>query len=514
MPLDPSIPLQAKAPDPLQTMGQWIGLARQKQALERETATLPTDIEKSKAESERARIDAEKARRTLDDYIRQQRATAESAEAAAKVASGSAEADIVKRKAESGKAVTEAEKAKFGLSTDYMSVLRASRDRFLADERFDPDSPKFDRRAMLEAMADARDESIRAGAPRHLAEEQFAISMAQAAQDPRTYRQTMQNSIVAGNNSAGQAQLAQPVGIQTNSGQVTQVVNANRFAGPVGQAIQGTRTQQQPPPTTQVFYDDGEGGGRMGLYGAQGGGVRPAAPQPMPGAPRIAPAGAGAPAAPAQTPPPRSFVPSGPPMGAEANMQGQVQVVQADRTATASAAAFAEQNKATLAKIREIVTKAPTGVGADKQAFAAGLGALIGMESGDEKKSAADLLNKYSAQLQALTGGNTDMARSIVEAAIPNSKMTDTAIRKVARELTAVQDMALAKQRFLARVEHNPVQYREQLAIFNRVADPRVFQFPTMNLKEQAALRKSMTPAERGEFEAKLEAAEQFGLIR
>lgn len=511
MPLDPTIPLQAKAPDPLQTMGQWIGLARQKQQLERETATLPTDIEKSRAEAELARINTDKAQRTLNDYLRGFRAETDTKVAGAKVATGSADADIEKRKAESRTAQTGAARAGFELAADQMQLIRNQTNRFLNDPDFDPAKPNRDR--MIEKIDDVRQELIESGVPRAMAAAMTSRLIAQAASDPKSVRQMLLTSINAGLGAQGQAVAAIPTGVQTSSGQVTRVINTNPQAGvPVGADIPGTRTQQQLPPNTPTVIERSQGVYQGGYVGPQGAGARPAVPSPQPGA-ASAPAGPAGPAPdlpPSQAPqPPRGFVPSGPPMGAEGNVAGIVDVVNRDRQQTANAAAAAQQNLATLSKIESVVSKAPTGVGAYQRSVAADIGSMLGMQSGDEVKSAADLLNKYSAQLQTLSGGNTDLARSIVEAANPNNKMSETAIRKVVRELAAVHRMALAKDRFLSPFQYDPVTYRQRLEQFNRVADPRVFQWPSMSVAEQKALIQTMTPDERSEFAGRVRTAQR-----
>ncbi|HMN81673.1 MAG TPA: hypothetical protein PKA20_17370, partial [Burkholderiaceae bacterium] len=313
MPLDPSISLQAKAPDPLQSMGQWLGLARAKQQLERETATLPTDIERSRAESDLARINAERARRTLDDYIRSQRAAADTATAGAKVATESAEADIRSRKAAATTAETGAQRAGFELAADQMQLIRNQTNRFLNDPDFDPAKPNRDR--MIEKIADVRQELVDSGVPRPMAEAMTSRLIAQAASDPKSVRQSLLTAINAGLGAQGQAAAAVPGGPAISTGQQTAVINTNPMAGPVGRAVPGTVAQQQLPPTAQTVQEVAPGVYQPAFVGPQGGGIRP------PGAPQ-APAGMSTPTAPGSpagaspAQPQRGFVPAGPPMGA------------------------------------------------------------------------------------------------------------------------------------------------------------------------------------------------------
>jgi len=510
MPLDPSIPLQAKAPDPLQTMGQWIGLARTKQQLERETATLPTDIEKSRAESELARTNAEKARRTLDDYIRSQRAAADTATAGAKVATESADADIRSRKAAATTAETGAQRAGFELAADQMQLIRNQTNRFLNDPDFDPAKPNRDR--MIEKIADVRQELVDSGVPRPMAEAMTSRLIAQASSDPKSVRQSLLTAINAGLGAQGQASAAIPGGPAISTGQQTAVINTNPQAGPVGRAVPGTVAQQQLPPTAQTVQEVAPGVYQPAFVGPQPGGIRPPGPsQPPAGA--VAPAAPGAPAGAPSAQPQRGFVPAGPPMGAADNMAGITEMVNRDRLATQQAAQVASQNVPVLQTIRKYANDAATGVASDKRALIAGLAGYLGMSEGDLVRTSTDLLAKNSAML-SLAGGNTDAARALAEAANPSTKMTPTAIRKAVNQIIAQQEMALAKQSYLQRYEADPVAYSKALTSFNAIADARVFEYPQMSVKEKAEFKNSLTPAEVEAFGRRLAAARQFGFIR
>ncbi len=509
MPLDPTIPLQAKAPDPLQTMGQWIGLARTKQALERETATLPTDIEKSRAEAERARIDTEKARRTLDAYVSGVQADTRSKQTAADVAEKSAPSDIAKRKDDARTAAATAQGAEAGLQTKFMQIIRDNSNRFLNDPDFNPAKPNRD--GMIKKIAAARQEMIEQGVPQAMAEAATSRLIAQASTEPQNVRQTLQNSMVAGLGAQGQTDAATPSGPVINTGQQQQFFNTKPTAGPVG-PVSGVAAQNQLPPTAQTVQEVTPGVYQPVFVGPQGGGIRP------PGAPQ-APAGMSPPAvpgSPASAPPAqpqRGFVPAGPPMGAEPNMAGIVEVVNRDRVATAEQASVASRNIPVLQEIRKYAQGASTGVLSDKRALIAGIAGYLGMSEGDLVRTNTDLLAKNSAML-ALAGGNTDAARALAEAASPSTKMTPTAIHKAVNQIIAQQEMALAKQKYLGQYADNPVAYSRALTSFNAIADARVFEYPNMSVKEKEQFKNSLPPAEVEAFGRKLAAARQFGFIK
>jgi hypothetical protein len=164
-----------------------------------------------------------------------------------------------------------------------------------------------------------------------------------------------------------------------------------------------------------------------------------------------------------------------------------------------------------LQNIKELAGKAFTGVGGSRKEFAAGLANAIGVPAYELEKGYTDVLAKNSALL-SLTGGNTDAARALAEAANPNKKMNLEAIKEASNQLIATERLKQKKAEFLKPFVNDPIALQNKQLEFAKIADPRLLQ--EMTPEQVKSLKQSMTPDERKEFADKLAEARRLGLIK
>ena len=181
-----------------------------------------------------------------------------------------------------------------------------------------------------------------------------------------------------------------------------------------------------------------------------------------------------------------------------------------DFTATQQAASGAEPRIALFQNIKKLAPESFTGVGGARKELATGVLNAVGISAYESEKMSTDELAKSSAML-ALAGGNTDMARQLAEAANPNKKMNEQAIKQIADQMIGMEKLNQAKYKFLAPVANNPQAYQEKLAQFNRVNDFHIFQETTP--EEVAKLKRSMSPDQQRAMGEKIKLARQLGLI-
>ena len=165
----------------------------------------------------------------------------------------------------------------------------------------------------------------------------------------------------------------------------------------------------------------------------------------------------------------------------------------------------------TLQKIRQLAPEAFTGVLGQRKELVAGIANAIGIPAYEAEKTATDELMKNS-NLLSLAGGNTDAARLLAEAANPNKKMNEKAIKDVVGQLIGMENMKAAKAEFLGQYRIDPNAYIQKLAEFNNVADSRLFQ--EMTREEVAKLKASMSPAEQKAMSDKIRKAKLLGVIK
>ena len=334
----------------------------------------------------------------------------------------------------------------------------------------------------------------------------------QARNKPGELRTFLKDKLLATLDAGSRVSAMAPTGIAVNTGAGGGTVNTNIFAGmPQGAVIPGTAFVQQLPPTTQKIAVEGDGTGLpvgtpyllgpQGSAGTQGFGAGAPAPGNRP-----APAAPGAAAPPVAKP----FVTGQAPGEAE-TLKANATIANEDWKTTSTDASTAQQTIATLQKIRQLAPEAFTGVGGARKELITGVANAIGISAFEAEKTATDELMKNS-NLLSLAGGNTDAARLLAEAANPNKKMNEKAIKEVVGQLIGIQNMKAAKARYLGQYRNTPDNYIQQLANFNDIADSRLFQ--EMNREEVAKLKASMSESEIKIMSDKIRKAKIMGVIK
>jgi hypothetical protein len=215
------------------------------------------------------------------------------------------------------------------------------------------------------------------------------------------------------------------------------------------------------------------------------------------------------------SPPGGGSVAAGNPPGFEASAQGSAATANEDWADTVKKGQYASTHIANTQNIKRFAKGAATGVGSDRRTFISGLAGLIGMNEGEMVKTSTDLLEK-NGNLSALAGGNTDLARTLAEAANPNKHMTKEAIMEAADQVISNHRLALEKQKYLAPIKalNDPGSYNKALGEWNANADPRWFQWAEMSPKERQDMKASLSPTELAEFRRKGQRLMELGILR
>ena len=312
--------------------------------------------------------------------------------------------------------------------------------------------------------------------PKNRADE-LSLPYIEATKNPATIRQFLKDKLIETVDQGAKISALQPSGVPISTGAQTGVVQTGQF-GPYapGTVLPGTLQDVQVPPTQEITNP---------LTGEK----RLIGPMSQRNAPALT-TGLG----PAQT----SLLGAG-----GTNISEDLKTTMAD-------AAQAPTRIATFQNIKKLAPEAFVGVGGARKELAAGIAGAVGWNIYDAEKTATDQLAKNS-NLLTLTGGNTDAARAIAEAANPNKKMTEQALKDVADQLIGMEKMKLARASFLSPVQNDAVQFTQRQQQFNSLADYRLFQ--EMTPDSVAKLKKSMSPAQQAEMSAKIRQAKQLGII-
>jgi hypothetical protein len=260
----------------------------------------------------------------------------------------------------------------------------------------------------------------------------------------------------------------------------------------------------QPPPIPTLPVSGGMPAGT--------GQAAPLPSGPLPGG------GAAVTPAAAATPAP-SFLPSGPPMGVQGSNDGNVATVNAHWGQLSNDAAAANTNIGLAQNIKAYADKAATGQEGSKLAKANGLLSIFGVGAQTDLSTATDLLNKQMSRLSLSSraaAGGTDAAGALATAANPHGAMTTDAIKEAADQVIGAQQMALAEQQVLQpfKLSNNVPGYQQALSTFNQAADPRIWQFQNMTAQQRVAFKASMSPADQKAFGTKIRTLEGIGAIQ
>lgn len=474
------VALQIQSPNAMTTLGNIMNIATQQQALKKAQATYESDVARNKAESD---VSVQTAAPRIEQ---QQQAAAQ-----AKITTASHQYKL------------DAEQ-----STKALEIAGA-----LVQ---DPAIVNGDSEGAVNALMEAKDRMIAFGIPKHKAEVQVAPLMAMAAHNPKGLQQVLKNIIVGGQAAGQQSGTVQPSGPVLNNGQQQQGINTNVFATQQQGPIPAVQAQNQLPPTTPTIDPNTNVPGYVGSQGPkvnlpghpanvlnaiegikdpeERAAVKAAYRQQLGGGPKP--------------------IQSGPALGTHEAIAGTVEGVNKDWLHTQNAASTAAQDISVLQNIKKYAPGAVTGVTGDRRAFVAGLAGLLGMDEAQLEKTDTDLLAKNSNML-ALAGGDTNLAKTMAEAANPNTHMTPEAISKAADQVIAQRKMALAKQSILRTYKaRNDINgYNEVLAEFNKSADPRILQLRDMSAEDKARMKASMSPAEQKEFGNKIRKMQEMGVV-
>lgn len=179
----------------------------------------------------------------------------------------------------------------------------------------------------------------------------------------------------------------------------------------------------------------------------------------------------------------------------------------------------AQTTNSYLQNIKSLALKAQAGPMSDRVAYTNALLSYAGLsDKATNELTAKNLLDKYSNQITARLGQGglgTDAARSIIQSAYPNSKMTPDAINEAVDNLVGANDLIKAKTSLLAQHanERNPKAYTEKEVAFDQNADPRIWQYAAMKPEQRAAFKaKLQQNGEAADFSKRIRNLEALGV--
>ncbi len=380
---------------------------------------------------------------------------------------------VAQAKAVSETAVTQAEGARAKLQKDYFGIAADEANALVNDPRLEKINPADHKSVVAagDALVSATDRMIKQGVPAPLAHT-LTSKYFQMLNDPNqagNIRQDMLNSIQARIGAQGQQGLQTPQYTTNAAGEIIGLKSgSNQIVSPA------------------------EVGGAVAPAGA------PIAP--------IAPAGGAVGQMNNQFIPKKSLNPTRADVGFSTT---PVEIASKDLADTISLAKGAEPRIAIFQNIKRLAPESFTSTGGARKELLSGIAQAVGIDAYTLEKTATDELAKNSAML-TLAGGNTDMARQIAEAANPNKKMTENAIKLMADQLIGVERMNQAKAKYLGDVQ-NPQEYQKKMNVFNQINDSRIFQ--ESNPEEVRKLKASMSPDEQRRMGEKIKLAKSLGLI-
>jgi hypothetical protein len=216
------------------------------------------------------------------------------------------------------------------------------------------------------------------------------------------------------------------------------------------------------------------------------------------------------------------FVPSGPVPGANESKAGTIETVNQHWRQLNDQATNAPLIQGLLGNIKSLAPGAITGQEAGRKAYVNGLlNALhLGSQATGDMQKDTDLLEKNIAQLGLNTPASTDAARTLVAAARPHSTMSQAAIEEAAAQLggqvqanLAVRN-ALASAKSIADKTGDPTAYNQMRQHLESIADPRAWQFQSLDPQSRADMLKKLTPGDRAQLRTNIEALEKEGLLK
>jgi hypothetical protein len=145
-----------------------------------------------------------------------------------------------------------------------------------------------------------------------------------------------------------------------------------------------------------------------------------------------------------------------------------------------------------LQNIKELAPEAMTG---DQPIFKTIISKLAGYAGWQgDKQTPSDIMAKEAAIL-ASKGGNTDLARTLNEAATPGAHMTKEAIMQTADQLIGQEKAKVAAQQYFSGTPTNSPVYAQKMQAWSSAADPRAFEYASKSPADQAKMKASMQKA-------------------
>ena len=340
--------------------------------------------------------------------------------------------------------------------------------------------------------------------------------LAPSANDPKAFDKQLDMLSKGVLSAQTQQTMNTPQGVAVNDNRTTKVVStAPNTIVPPGQVISGTEATLQPGPNTTTVGPDGTQGivgtpqaDFSGVRGPQRGAILADIAAREPGSDNAREA------VNALSGRPQGFIPSSLPVGQAQNIGNNVDEMNRHFGGLQDQAAGAQLVSGLTGNIKALASKAITGTGSDKLAYANGLIAtfLPGEHKVDDLKTATDLLDKNVAQLALGTpGGRTDAAMALIGAARPNAHMTPEA-DQVASQVRANMAMRNALQGYKMMGDYQG--YANARQKLEQIADPRVFQFESADAAGRAKMLSNLTPDDKAQLRTKIQAAEQMGLVQ
>jgi hypothetical protein len=462
---DQNIALGVQVPDSFKSISGLLNFAGQAQQLRN-----------AQQEYERGGVALERERRTLEPTVSE-------AETRASKAKQALPLEIARLQADSETARTGADAASLALQTRNADLARNTVAALVTNPAFIAGSPEARHHILDSTEAYLNSQGLKTQPGGALEQTRKLVDSNVSPQDMTAH---MQQFIQQGATSSEKSGMlnASPALVNNNQQVVPVGTNPYNAGNPAGVPA----VQQQVPVTQPTFNSATQ---TPGIVGPQPG-VSPVPVQPA------------AAAAPIQT---------GPALGVAETAGGLARGAIEDYVAVQNSARNASQDIGVLQEIKKYAPGAATGVLNDRRAFISGLAGLIGMDVGELEKTKTDLLAK-NANMLALAGGDTNLAKTLAETANPNVHMTREAIEKAANQVIAQRQLALARQKFLQPFVSDPNRYQQAVAEFNQIADPRILQLPSMNLQEKADMKKAMSPQEQRAFGEKVRKMQQLGILQ
>lgn len=186
------------------------------------------------------------------------------------------------------------------------------------------------------------------------------------------------------------------------------------------------------------------------------------------------------------------------------------QVISQDLPQVIAKAADAPARIAIFQNIKKLAPDAFTGPTAERRQTIASFAQMIGIPAYEMETATTDELLK-NTNLLALAGGNTDAAREIAKFANPNNKMTKEGILRVTNQLISIEEMNIARARYMGPAQNDSAAYFDRKLQFDQIADPRLFL--DVDEAEMKKIVNALTPKEKEQLKFKAKKAKEMGVI-